>query len=449
MSPGRRHEAAPEPSVPACRGCRSRSARPPLRSGGSRPVIFSSPTTRLGLATQLVVAADGPGLHVDRGAGDVLAERGALAAWIAGPGGRARDDRRHRPSGAPRAPPGRPPTRRSATWRGAALPPREVALPRCCATSLRRLADDAHVLSLSTLGGTLRPRRGVAARAEPAGRRRRPAQVAARGVADAARQGGRRRSRARAVDVSPPSCCRSSSSSAAARRSATRTACGPCSAPCRGGRRRAAATAPRSTISSCSRTGGARGITAETLRELARARQRADPHRPHRRSSTSRRALAACADADAGCASTSSPQVRSGALRSSRPPRSSARPRQVLALREMRANLDDFARPRRHGRVPRRRRSRRVRPGASDRRRRGAPRADRRRRPRRRRDRGQAARRQDAARAGRASSRPRCSACCCCSATCARNRCASCRCSARSPAATATAARPTTRPPTS
>ncbi len=194
-------------------------------------------------------------------------------------------------------------------------------------------------------------------------------------------------------------------------------------------------------------TGGARGITAEALRELALP--------GNALVLTGRSPLVDEADALAAlrrrrqrCASISSPQVRGGAARLT-PAEIQRKTAAVMARARDARQHRRLPQSRRHGRVPRRRRSRRMRPGASDRRRRSPPRRDQRRRPRRRRDRGQAARRQDAARAGRASSRPRCSGCCCCSATCSRERSASCRCSARSPAASATAASPTTPPPTS
>ena len=185
-------------------------------------------------------------------------------------------------------------------------------------------------------------------------------------------------------------------------------------------------------------TGGARGITAEALRELALPGNTliltgrsplVDEAAPTRRVRRRRRR----------CASHFIAEVRSGAAKL-KPAEIQRKTAAVMAGREMRANIDDF-------------------------RRRGAtveyhvvdvldecalahliadvespPRGDQRRRPRRRRDRGQAARRQDrrelVARRRDQGARPAAAA----APPAAANRCASSRCSARSPAASATAA---------
>jgi hypothetical protein len=178
-----------------------------------------------------------------------------------------------------------------------------------------------------------------------------------------------------------------------ARKSATRTAFGPCSArwprrPRRGGLARAAKLDALVVLA----TGGARGITAETLRELAqsgnvliltgRSPLVAEPE-----------ALAACADADK-VRQHFIAQVRSGAAKLT-PADIQRKTAAVMAGREMRANIDDF-----------RGRSATVEYHVvdvldecalahSDRRRRESTRADQRYRPRGRRDRGQAPCRQD------------------------------------------------------
>ena len=131
-----------------------------------------------------------------------------------------------------------------------------------------------------------------------------------------------------------------SSSSAVARKSAIRTACGPCSAPCRP--RRADATWPRRTsaLDVVLATGGARGITAEALRELAQPGNVAGPHRPlaaRRRARRARRLRRRRGGARA--------LHRPGAQRrlaSSRPAEIGRKAAAVLAAREMRANIDDF-----------------------------------------------------------------------------------------------------------
>jgi hypothetical protein len=131
-----------EPSVPACDGCRSRTDRPPLRSGGSLPVTFLITEDRLGLATSSCLAADGPGCTSTLIAGDALAARSELAAWIAGPGpasGRSPASFIWRPRAAWEAA-----DAPLATWRGQ-LFRHEKSLFLCCA--LRR--EDGGRRSLS------------------------------------------------------------------------------------------------------------------------------------------------------------------------------------------------------------------------------------------------------------------------------------------------------------
>ena len=277
-----------------------------------------------------------------------------------------------------------------------------------------RLADDAHVLSLSTLGGSF----GRDA-ASPRGLSLQGGGV---GLLKSLRE-ERPTLRVKAVDVDPAAPLsrlaaelmqelelvggRQEVGYPGGVRTVFRTVAGAVAA----GRR-----APRDTLDALVvlATGGARGITAETLRELARpgnvlilTGRSPLVDEPE--------ALAACADAEQ-VRQHFIAQVRSGAAKLT-PADIERKTAAVLAGREMRANLDDF---RRRGATVEYHVvdvARRVRPGASDRRRRESPRGDQRRRARRRRDRGQAARRQDqrelvARRRDQGARR-----CCCCSAT--------------------------------
>ena len=118
-----------------------------------------------------------------------------------------------------------------------------------------------------------------------------------------------------------------------------------------------AAAAPRDKLDSLVvlATGGARGITAETLRELAlpgnvliltgRSPLVDEPE-----------ALAACGDAEQ-VRQHFIAQVRSGAVKLT-PADIQRKTAAVMAGREMRANIDDLRAARRHRRISRRRRSR-------------------------------------------------------------------------------------------
>jgi len=292
----------------------------------------------LGLATQVA------SLLMDRGCtstligGDVLAGEERFAAWIAGPGasietiaGVVHLAAAGSPWQAADAP--------VATWR-TQLFRHEKSLFLLLRGFAARMADDAHVLSLSSLGGSFSR--------DPAAPRGLSLQGGGVGLLKSLRE-ERPTLRVKAVDVDPAAALprlaaeivqelelvggRQEVGYPEGVRTVFRTVAAP--AP--------AAVAPRERLDSLVvlATGGARGITAETLREIAlpgsvliltgRSPLIDEPE-----------ALAACADPER-IRQHFIVQVRSGAVKLT-PADIQRRTATVMAGREMRANIDDFRR---------------------------------------------------------------------------------------------------------
>jgi len=301
------------------------------------PGHFLVTEDRLGLATQLM------SLLMDRGctstlvAGEALAGEEQLAAWIAGPGAGlgtiagvvhlAAAGTSWEAADAPMA-----------TWRGQ-LFRHEKSLFLLLRAFAAKMADDAHVLSLSTLGGSFGR--------DTASPRGLSLQGGGVGLLKSLRE-ERPTLRVKAVDVDPGAPLPRLAAELMQELELV------------GGRqevgypdgvrtvfRTVAAPSPDAAVSARRKldglvvlaTGGARGITAETLRELAqsgnvliltgRSPLVAEPE-----------ALAACADADK-VRKHFIAQVRSGAAKLT-PADIQRKTAAVMAGREMRANIGDF-----------------------------------------------------------------------------------------------------------
>ena len=293
----------------------------------------------LGLATEVA------SLLMDRGCtstlvgGDVLASEERLAAWIAGAG--AGLDTlagvvHLAPAGAVWEDPGAP----LSIWREQ-LFRHEKSLFLLLRAFAARMAGDAHVLSLSALGGRFGR--------DPAAPRGLSLQGGAVGLLKSLRE-ERPTLRVKAVDVDPAAPAARCASELLQElellggrqevgypggvRTVFRTVAAPLPAD---------AAASRASVDSLVvlATGGARGITAETLRELAR------PGNVLVLTGRSplvdeEAALAACADADE-VRQHFIARVRSGAAKLT-PADIGRKTAAVMGGREMRANIDDFRR---------------------------------------------------------------------------------------------------------
>jgi acyl transferase domain-containing protein/NAD(P)H-dependent flavin oxidoreductase YrpB (nitropropane dioxygenase family)/NADP-dependent 3-hydroxy acid dehydrogenase YdfG len=292
----------------------------------------------LGLALQVASLLMDKGCTSTLVAADALASEERLAAWIAGPGagiGALAGVIHLAAAGAPWAAADSP----LAAWRGQ-LFRSEKSLFILLREFIGKLADDAHVFSLSALGGLFGRGAGEA--------RGLSLQGGAVGLLKSLRE-ERPALRVKAVDVDP---ARPLTSLAAELMQELELVGGRQEVGYPGGLRTVFRTVPAAAVLDAARrdplrslvvlaTGGARGVTAETLRELAlpgntlvltgRSPLTDEPE-----------ALAVCTDAEQ-VRQLFIAEVRSGASKL-KPADIQRKTAAVMAGREMRANIDDFRR---------------------------------------------------------------------------------------------------------